>query len=108
MAIHDHALVRYPLFDVLRPLLACEVVRFHDVNVVPGTTRQIVLTVPGFLAHSGFLILQIYERSGSWGRVLDETRPQGSCPPLAILVGEATDRGRRNRWSGRRDSNSQP
>lgn len=56
-------MTRYPLFDVFRLLLALEVVRYHAVYPSP----LLLPAVPAFLALSGFLVLQSFEHSRSWG-----------------------------------------
>jgi peptidoglycan/LPS O-acetylase OafA/YrhL len=59
---------RYPNFDVLRLLLAAEVAFVHAAFVVNSafSWNDYVMAVPGFLAISGFLVLQSYSESGSW------------------------------------------
>ncbi len=59
---------RYPNFDILRLLLAVEVVFVHAWATVDASFNWdgYVMAVPAFLAISGFLVLQSYAESGSW------------------------------------------
>jgi peptidoglycan/LPS O-acetylase OafA/YrhL len=59
---------RYPNFDILRLLLAVEVVFVHVWSIVDPNFNWpgFVMAVPAFLAISGFLVLQSYSESGSW------------------------------------------
>ena len=57
----------FPLFDVMRILLALEVVRCHyGINLGYGF-GDILTPVPMFLALSGFMVLQSFEHSRNWG-----------------------------------------
>src|SRR5689334_5789233 len=60
---------RYPLFDYLRLFLALEVVMIHF-QAFRGSHEfgAPINPVPAFLAISGFLVLQSFENSPSWGR----------------------------------------
>lgn len=60
---------RYPNFDILRLFLALGVVLYHAPLLVPGLQPFTVWVnyVPAFLAVSGFLVLQSFESSKSWG-----------------------------------------
>jgi peptidoglycan/LPS O-acetylase OafA/YrhL len=59
---------RYPNFDILRLLLAVEVAFVHAWSIIDPafSWNAYVMAVPGFLAISGFLVLQSYSESGSW------------------------------------------
>lgn len=63
---------RYPNFDLLRLLLATEVVFSHGWALTDPafTWPGLILAVPAFLAISGFLVLQSYTSSRSWGHFL--------------------------------------
>lgn len=56
---------RYPLFDVFRLVLALDVVRRHLFWNEP-LGMKLIPSVPLFLAISGFLVLESYQRSSSW------------------------------------------
>ncbi|MNM69840.1 Acyltransferase family protein [compost metagenome] len=60
---------RYPNFDILRLLLAVEVAFVHAwATVEPNFNwNPYIMAVPAFLSISGFLVLQSYAESGSWG-----------------------------------------
>jgi peptidoglycan/LPS O-acetylase OafA/YrhL len=59
---------RYPNFDLLRLLLALEVVVVHGWYLVDANFgwAGFIMAVPAFLAISGFLVLKSYEESGAW------------------------------------------
>lgn len=59
---------RYPSFDLVRLLLALEVVVAHTWPSVDPEANWggFIMAVPAFLAISGFLVLKSYESSGSW------------------------------------------
>lgn len=59
---------RYPNFDLMRLLLALEVVLPHAADEVKAQIHwpNLYITVPCFLAISGFLVLKSYDESGSW------------------------------------------
>ena len=59
---------RYPSFDLMRLLLALEVVVAHAWPQVDPSANWpgFIMAVPAFLAVSGFLVLKSYESSGSW------------------------------------------
>lgn len=59
---------RYPNFDLLRLLLAAEVVFVHSwaMTDTKFNWAGYIMAVPAFLAISGFLVLKSYEDSGSW------------------------------------------
>lgn len=59
---------RYPNFDLLRLLLALEVVVAHVWNEVDRnfSWNPWVVAVPAFLGISGFLVLKSFSESGSW------------------------------------------
>ena len=64
---------RYPNFDILRLLLAAEVAYAHIWYLSDPATFNwpgFVMAVPGFLAISGFLVLQSYAESGTWANFL--------------------------------------
>lgn len=58
----------YPNFEILRLLLALEVVLAHIffVGKIESVLDKIIPAVPAFLAISGFLVLQSYEGSKGW------------------------------------------
>ena len=60
---------RYPNFDILRLFLALGVVLYHAPLLVKGMQAFTVWVnyVPAFLTVSGFLVLQSFESSKSWG-----------------------------------------
>lgn len=58
----------YPNFDVLRLFLAIEVVWLHYTAALGHMANIPINPVPAFLAVSGFLVLQSFENSPSWGR----------------------------------------
>lgn len=60
--------MRYPNFDLLRLLLALEVVVVHAWNETDPNFNWsgFIMAVPAFLAISGFLVLKSYEESNSW------------------------------------------
>jgi peptidoglycan/LPS O-acetylase OafA/YrhL len=55
-----------PNFDLLRLFFALSVVWFHCWNATGRHINGSLPAVPGFLAISGYLVLQSYEQSGSW------------------------------------------
>lgn len=59
---------RYPNFDLLRLLLAVEVVVAHGwyLSNEKFAWAGFITAVPAFLAISGFLVLKSYEESGTW------------------------------------------
>lgn len=59
---------RYPSFDLIRLLLALEVVVAHTWGtLIPGSGWPgFVIAVPAFLAVSGFLVLKSYSETPSW------------------------------------------
>jgi len=66
---------RYPNFDLLRLILALSVPFLHAWNQTGSTMKGLFPAVPGFLALSGFLVLQSYENSRGpghffWKRLL--------------------------------------
>ncbi|PHN20245.1 acyltransferase [Pseudomonas sp. ICMP 460] len=62
------ALIRYPSFDLVRLLLALEVVVAHTWPTIDPSVGWpgFIMAVPAFLAVSGFLVLKSYATSGSW------------------------------------------
>lgn len=78
---------RYPNFDVLRLLLAFEVVVAHTWHLLDPTFGggSIILAVPAFLAISGFLVLKSYEESGTWG-VFIRKRALRILPALVVSM----------------------
>ncbi|MPQ82999.1 acyltransferase [Pseudomonas sp. MAFF 730085] len=66
--INSIKLTRYPGFDLVRLLLALEVVVAHGWPVIDPTVGWpgFIMAVPAFLAVSGFLLLKSYATSGSW------------------------------------------
>lgn len=79
---------RYPNFDVLRLLLAAEVAYAHIWYLSNPATFNwpgFVMAVPGFLAISGFLVLQSYAESGTWGQFLKK-RALRIVPALLISL----------------------
>ena len=78
---------RYPNFDILRLLLAAEVVFVHAWSTVDPNFgwNAYVMAVPAFLAISGFLVLQSYSESGSWGLFLKK-RALRVLPALTVSL----------------------
>lgn len=77
---------RYPNFDLLRVLLALEVVIAHAWALIdPTVDGGIIMAVPAFLAISGFLVLKSYEESGTWS-VFIRKRALRILPALAISM----------------------
>lgn len=79
---------RYPNFDLLRLLLASEVAYAHIWYLSDPAKFDwpgFVMAVPAFLAISGFLVLQSYAESGSWGAFLKK-RALRILPALVISL----------------------
>ncbi|MCY1400692.1 Acyltransferase family protein [compost metagenome] len=59
---------RYPSFDLVRLLLALEVVVAHTWPAIDPKANWpgFIMAVPAFLAVSGFLVLKSYANSGAW------------------------------------------
>jgi len=78
---------RYPNFDLFRLLLATEVVFVHTwFTVNPKFNWDgFLMAVPCFLAISGFLVLQSYESSNSWGHFAWK-RVLGVMPALLVSL----------------------
>lgn len=78
---------RYPNFDLLRLFLALEVVVAHaGAYIDPNFDwAGYVIAVPAFLAISGFLVLQSYSESGSWGAFLKK-RALRILPALTVSL----------------------
>ena len=80
----DH---RYPNFDLLRLLLALEVVVAHAWHLTDHTVEvgSVIMAVPAFLAISGFLVLKSYEDSDSWGTFMRK-RALRLLPALVVSM----------------------
>ncbi|WP_127806313.1 acyltransferase family protein [Hydrogenophaga sp. NH-16] len=78
---------RYPNFDLLRLLLALEVVVVHAWNETDRnfSWAGFIMAVPAFLAISGFLVLKSYEDSGSW-RSFAKKRALRILPALMVSL----------------------
>lgn len=76
---------RYPNFDILRLLLALEVVVAHAWHLADTTFEWAgyIMAVPAFLAISGFLVLKSYEESGAW-RIFIKKRVRRLLPALLV------------------------
>ena len=81
--MHD----RYPNFDLLRLLLAFEVVVVHAWQRADPTSGGAapIMAVPAFLAISGFLVLKSYEESGAWG-IFIRKRALRLLPALVVSM----------------------
>lgn len=79
--------VRYPNFDLMRLLLAAEVVFVHGAYYINNAFdwAGFIMAVPAFLAISGFLVLKSYEESGSWALFLKK-RALRLLPGLAASL----------------------
>ncbi|TPG50201.1 acyltransferase [Rhodanobacter glycinis] len=78
---------RYPNFDLMRLLLAAEVVFVHAAYYINNAFAWagFIMAVPAFLAISGFLVLKSYEESGSWSFFLKK-RGLRLLPALAVSM----------------------
>lgn len=78
---------RYPNFDLLRLLLALEVVVAHAWYLSDAAVewQGFIVAVPAFLAISGFLVLKSYEESGAWS-VFIKKRALRLLPALLVSM----------------------
>lgn len=78
---------RYPNFDLLRVLLALEVVVAHAWYLTDPTfgSGGVIMAVPAFLAISGFLVLKSYEDSDTWGTFMRK-RALRLLPALVVSM----------------------
>ena len=91
--------IHYPSFDLMRLLLAVEVVVVHTWASLdphfdwPGFIRA----VPAFLAVSGFLVLKSFANTGSWsvlggkGRLVRPARGHGVAAQELHVIEQHTD-----------------